>query len=139
MAHNFEVFEKSSGVRSVTLCLHGEFTFKEGCAIWEVCRPEQTRHQVYYFDLGGTTRLHDNGLAWLRLFLRWAHQVGRSVRFINASAELREQLAAAGMSVTGTARDGWAGPDSEHASATAAQNFFAPAGAHTGRTEAPAA
>src|SRR3990172_1689586 len=105
MTYNIELFGEEGGVRIVRVHLRGNFSFKDGSAVWETCRPEQLRCQVYYLDLAQVTGLQENGIAWLRLFLRWARESGCSVRIVNAPLMLRSQLARAGISVSGTALD----------------------------------
>lgn len=96
-------------VQSVTVRVSGRFGFKTGCDIWEACQPELRGYRIYYLDLARTTVLHDNGIAWLRMFLGWARNAGRSVRIRNATPQMRIELAKAGVSITGTAQQGDAG------------------------------
>ena len=105
MRCDIKTFGENWGVRIATVHLNGQFGFKEGSAVWEMCQPEQQRCQVYYFNLADLTAIEPEGLTWLQLFLCWARESGRSVRFINTPAELLQRLSAAGIQSDGTAAD----------------------------------
>jgi ABC-type transporter Mla MlaB component len=105
MRYDIKTFGENYGVRIATVHLNGQFGFKEGSAVWDMCRPEQQRCQVYYFNLAELTAVEPEGLTWLQLFLCWARESGRSVRFINTPAELCRRLSAAGIQSDGTAAD----------------------------------
>ena len=103
MRCDIKTFGENWGVRIATVHLNGQFGSKEGSAVWDMCQPDQQRCQVYYFNLSEVTAVETEGLTWLQLFLCWARESGRSVRFIDTPAELRQRLAAAGIQSDGTA------------------------------------
>lgn len=105
MRCEIRTFGENWGVRIATVHLNGPFGFEEGSAVWEMCRPEQQRCQVYYFNMSDVTELCSEGLSWLQLFLLWARESGRSVRFINTPPGVRHQLATAGIDTDGTAAE----------------------------------
>lgn len=105
MRYEIRTLGENWGVRIATIHLNGEFGFNDGSAFWNTCEPEKQQCQVYYFDLSEVSLIRPDGLAWLRVFLLWARESGRSVRFISTSLELCQYLATAGIHVEGTATE----------------------------------
>jgi ABC-type transporter Mla MlaB component len=77
--------------------LSGHVTFKDGCELWRTQHPDYWSHRVYYVDLSRVTSFSENGIAWLRIFLRWAETAGFDVRLVNATASVQANLLAAGL------------------------------------------
>ncbi|MCI0421972.1 MAG: STAS domain-containing protein [Acidobacteria bacterium] len=87
--------------KTVTLSARGRFDLSLGFALWQYCQPEQGRHQTYIFDLSGVDDLHDSGLGWLKMFMRWAQRSGACVRMVNTRPEIEQRLIAAGIDTQG--------------------------------------
>ena len=134
MQYEIRTLGENCSVKIATVRLNGEFSFNDGSAFWNACEPEKQQCQVYYFDLSEVTVLRRDGLTWLRVFLCWARECGRSVRFINTSNELQEHLAAAGISMEGTATERAARPPS----AKRRQQFSATGGLGRGTAQCQA-
>ena len=113
MRYEIRTLGENWGVRIATIYLNGEFGFNDGSAFWNTCEPEKQQCQVYYFDLSAVSLIRPDGLTWLRVFLLWARECGRSVRFINTPLELRQYLATAGIHVEGTATERTAPPSTK--------------------------
>ena len=105
MRYEIKTLGENWGVRIATIHLNGEFGFNDGSAFWNTCEPENQQCQVYYFDLSEVSVIRPDGLTWLRVFLLWARESGRSVRFINTPVALCQHLATAGIHVEGTATE----------------------------------
>jgi hypothetical protein len=78
------------------------FDISQGIALWQYCQPEEYHYQKYVFNLSRVNDLRDSGLAWLRMFVKWAHREEAAVQVI-IRPELKEDFIAAGLDVEDTA------------------------------------
>jgi hypothetical protein len=58
------------------------FDISQGIALWQYCQPEEYHYQKYVFNLSRVNDLRDSGLAWLRMFVKWAHREEAAVQVI---------------------------------------------------------
>lgn len=105
MTFDIERFGGEGTVKSLRIHLRGHFCFKEGLDLWQTVHPRKQLCQIYYVDMAGVDDLTEDGVAWIRMFLRWAEGTGVSVRIIDASPAHLALLGEAGISENGTAID----------------------------------
>lgn len=92
------MINRSPDGKIVMLSVTGCFDLSLGFALWQYCQPEEYRYQSYVFNLSGVSELRDSGLAWLRMFVKWAQQEEATVRLI-IRPEIKEEFVAAGLNV----------------------------------------
>jgi anti-anti-sigma regulatory factor len=96
------IINRSRDGKTVILNVNGRFDISQGFALWQYCQPEEYHYQKYVFNLSGVNDLRDSGLAWLRMFVNWAHREEAVVRVI-IRPEIKEDFIAAGLDVEYTA------------------------------------
>jgi anti-anti-sigma regulatory factor len=89
--------------KTVSFSVSGRFDLSLGFALWQYCQPEKRCYQTYIFNLSSVSDLRDSGLAWLKLFTKWAREVGADVHLSNASSEIEKRCIATGIDVATSA------------------------------------
>ena len=83
----------------VVISVTGRFDLSLGFALWQRCQPEKRCYQTYIFNLSDVIELRDSGLAWLKLFTKWAREVGADVHIVRARSEIEKRCIDAGIDV----------------------------------------